>query len=153
MLRLVNTVSQVTIHVCCQFCILKIQDRFYPIFSSLENFGFKLPPHLRCMKIQRKFAEVIIFLQCNGMQGMFKLENIVLQLQMEQLNNHCKLKQGGKKILFNLNTLIGFTKVSHIFMRNKKLHYLLNSRRKNSLNISLFVVFIILIMQYVAWQR
>ena len=35
----------------------------------------------------------------------------------------------------------------------KELHYLLNSRRTNSLNISLFVVFIILIMQYVAWQR
>ena len=67
--------------------------------------------------------------------------------------HHCKLKQGNKIVLFNSNTLIGFTKFSCIFMRNTELHYLLNSRRTNSLNISLFVVFIILIMQYVAWQR
>jgi hypothetical protein len=66
---------------------------------------------------------------------------------------HCKLKQGSKIFLFNSNTLIGFTKVSCIFMRNKELHYSLNSRRTNSLNLFLFVVFIILIMQYVAWQR
>jgi hypothetical protein len=68
---------------------------------------------------------------------------------------HCKLKQSNKIVLFNLNILIEFIKVSCIFiMRNKGfLHYLLNSRRTNSLNILLFVVFIILIMQYIAWQR
>jgi hypothetical protein len=68
--------------------------------------------------------------------------------------HYCKLKQGSKIFLFNSNTLIGFTKVSCIFVRNKELHYSLNSRRTNSLNILLFVVFIISIMQYdVAWQR
>ena len=42
---------------------------------------------------------------------------------------HCKLKQGSKIVLFISNTLIGFTKVSCIFMRNNELHYLLNSSR------------------------
>jgi hypothetical protein len=32
--------------------------------------------------------------------------------------HHCKLKQGSKIVLFNSNALIGFTKVSCIFMRN-----------------------------------
>jgi hypothetical protein len=50
------------------------------------------------------------------------------------------LEQGSKVVLFNSNTLIGFTKVFCIFMRNKELHYLLNSRRTNSLNISLFFI-------------
>ena len=62
--------------------------------------------------------------------------------------HHCKLKQDSKIVLFNSNTLIGFTKVSCILMRNTKLHYLLNLRRTNSLTILLFIVFIILIMQY-----
>ena len=61
--------------------------------------------------------------------------------------HHCKLKQGSKIVLFNSNTSTGlFTKKFCIFMRNKELHYLLNSGRTNSLNISLFVVFIILII-------
>ena len=65
------------------------------------------------------------------------------------------MKLGSKIVLLNSNTLTGFTKVSCIIfmMRNKEPHYLLNSRRTNSFNISLFVVFIILIRQYVAWQR
>jgi hypothetical protein len=81
---------------------------------------------------------------------MFKLENIVVANGI----THYKLKQGNKIVLFNSNTLIGFTKVACIFIKIKKLlHYLLNSRWTDSLNISLFVVCIILIMQYVAWQR
>jgi hypothetical protein len=78
------------------------------------------------------------------MYGMFKSENIVV------INGtaHCKLGKDNK-IVFQLN----LQKFRVTFMRNKELHYLLNSRRTNSLNISLFVVFIILIMQYVAWQR
>jgi hypothetical protein len=31
------------------------------IFSPSENFGFKLPPHLKCMKVQRKFAGFFLF--------------------------------------------------------------------------------------------
>ena len=80
---------------------------------------------------------------------MFKLKNIVVT----NGTTHCKLKQDSKIVLFNSNTLIWFTNVSCIFMRNNELP-LLNSRRTDSSNISLFVVFIILIMQYnVAWQR
>ena len=78
------------------------------------------------------------------MYKMFKSENIVVT----NGTTRYKLKQGNKKVLFNSITLIGFTRVSSIFMRNKELHYLLYSRRTNSLNILLFVVFIILIMQY-----
>jgi hypothetical protein len=38
--------------------------------------------------------------------------------------HYCKLKQGSKIVLFNSNTLIGFTKVFCIFMRNKELYYI-----------------------------
>ena len=66
MLKLFSKVSQVAIHVCCRFFILKFYDRFYPIFPSSESFYFKSPPNLRCMKIERKFIiEIVIF--CDAM--------------------------------------------------------------------------------------
>jgi hypothetical protein len=68
------------------------------------------------------------FFHCNGMWRMFKPENIIVT----NGTTHCKLKQGSEIVFFfNLNTLIGFAKVSYTFMRNEKLH-LLNLRRENS---------------------
>ena len=61
MLRLLNKVSQVAIYVGWQFCILKFQDHFYPIFSSSENFGFKLPPHLRFYESSKKIRRSYYF--------------------------------------------------------------------------------------------
>ena len=62
---------------------------FLSIFSSSENLNFKLPPHLRFMKIQRKFREIVIF--CNTMvcRECFKSENIVVT----NGKTHCKLKK------------------------------------------------------------
>ena len=72
---------------------------------------------------------------------MFKLENILLQLQVANGTTHyCKLKQGSKIVLFNSNTLIEFTKVPCTLTRNSEL-CLLNSRRKKLLNICLFVFY------------
>lgn len=51
---------------------------FLSIFSSSESFYFKLPQRLRYIKIQRKISEIIIFLQCNAIQGMSKSENLVV---------------------------------------------------------------------------
>ena len=47
------------------------------------------------MKIKKKFDKIVIFLKCNGMQGVFKLENIVAT----NGTAHCKLKQEGSKIV------------------------------------------------------
>ena len=57
---------------------------------------------------------------------MFKSENIILYTVVANgTTHHCKLKQGSKIVLFNSNTLIGFTKVFCIFMmKNKELHYI-----------------------------
>ena len=142
------------ISVCRYFKLTKsiVQwNRFYPIFSSSENFGIQLPPHLRCMKFQKKIRRIYYFF---AMQWYVRDAQIRKQstIVANGTTYHCKLKQGSKIVLFNSNNLIGCTKVSCIFMRNEELHYLLNSRRTNSLNISLFVVFTILIMHYVAWQ-
>jgi hypothetical protein len=105
------------------------------------------------MKVQRKFAEVIIFFAMQWYVGDVYIRKYSTAVA-NGTTHYCKLKQGSKIVLFNSNTLIGFTKVSCIFMKNKELHYLSNSRRTNNpLKILLFVVFIILIMQYVAWQR
>jgi hypothetical protein len=49
------------------------------------------------------------FLQCNGMQGMFKLENNIV---VTNGRTRYKLKQGHKIVFFNSNTLIEFIKVS-----------------------------------------
>ena len=65
---------------------------FLSIFSSSESFYFELPPHPRCMKIHRKFVEIFISLQFNGMQGMFKSKNIVVT----NGTTYCKLKQCSK---------------------------------------------------------
>jgi hypothetical protein len=70
----------------------EILGLFLSIFSSSESFYFKSPLHLRCIEIRRKFIEIFIFLQRNGMQGRFKLENIVVT----DGTTHCRLKQGSK---------------------------------------------------------
>jgi hypothetical protein len=56
----------------------------------------------------KKICRNCYFLQCNGMQGMFKSENIVVT----NGTSRYKLKQGHKIVFFNSNTLIEFTKVS-----------------------------------------
>ena len=87
------------------------------------------------------------------MYGMLKSENIV----DTNGTTHCKLKQGSKIVFhFKYSTSIEFTKslCTVHSLRNKELRFLLNSRRKEPLMIiSLFVFYIILIVQYVAWRR
>ena len=70
----------------------KILGLFFSIFSSSESFYLKLPPHLSCMKIKRKFVKILIFLQCNGMLVMFKSENIAVMNR----TIHCTLRQDSK---------------------------------------------------------
>ena len=43
----------------------KILRLLLSIFSSSESFYFELPPHLKCVRIQRKFVKIVIF--CNAM--------------------------------------------------------------------------------------
>ena len=124
MLRLLSSTSQVTIYLGCQFYILKIYDCFLSIFSSPESFCFKLPSHPRYVKMQKKNCQNCYFLQCNGMQGMLKLENNVATMKQLIVHLNKVIKQ-----FFNSNTLIEFTKVFCTYMRNKELH-LLSSRRK-----------------------
>ena len=123
MLRLFIKASQVTIHFWCQFCFFSNLEFVLSIFSSSGSFYFKSPPYLRCLKFREnseKICRNCYFLQCNGMKGMFKSENIAVKNR----TTHCKSKHVSK-IVFNSNTLMNL----HTFMKNKRLH-LLNSRRK-----------------------
>ena len=86
---------------------------------------------------------------------MFKSENIVVT----NGTTHCKLKQSSKIVFFNSNTSIEFIKKVFcvtLFMKSKELH-LLNSRRKNSLNTSLLVfyilIYIILIIHTICFMK
>ena len=68
---------------------------FLSFFSSSKSFCFKSPPHLKCIKIFQKIRRNFYFLQCNGMWGVFKPENIVVT---NETALHCKLKQASKII-------------------------------------------------------